>query len=89
MIAFFSKAPAHNIRLARFLVDLFVYGLIITVVGVERRTRGTRFRQLNCSPSTCINMYTLSCTSITHIIPVYVSLLIKTFEVDFPYLLTS
>ncbi|MEH7107475.1 DUF3888 domain-containing protein [Bacillus sp. JJ1764] len=34
-------------------IYLFGYGLIITVVRVERRTRGPQFRQLNCSPATC------------------------------------
>ncbi|CAH2713186.1 hypothetical protein BACCIP111895_00321 [Neobacillus rhizosphaerae] len=37
---FFKKEPVRNIRLARFLVDLFLYGLIISVVGGKRRTRG-------------------------------------------------
>jgi hypothetical protein len=51
------KHSVRNIRLARFLVELFVYVLIITVVGIERRTRETRFSQLNCLPPTCINMF--------------------------------
>lgn len=40
-----------------FLVDHFFFSFMITVVGVERRPRGNKSRQLNCSPPTCINMF--------------------------------